>query len=198
LLEHPDVVQAVTFAVPHATIGEDVAAAVVLRGGAAVSESGLRNWLFDRLTPAKVPSRIVVVAAIPKGATGKVQRVGLHQKLAEALHAEHVPPRTPTEAQLAALWAELLQVDRVGITDNFFSLGGDSLRGARVISRLNQRGVVTFSVRDLFRTPTIEHLAAHIDAAEADRNAALLAFVESLSPEEVERMLETRGGNPLA
>ena len=77
LLEHPAVAQAVTFAVPHKTIGEDVAAAVVLREDSAVSEKELRAHAFNRLADFKVPSQIIFVDVIPKGATGKIQRIGL-------------------------------------------------------------------------------------------------------------------------
>src|SRR4051812_12480745 len=81
LLEHPDVEQAVAFAVPHATLGEDVAAAVVLRSDAAVSDAGLRTFVGARLAAHKVPRRIVRVDTLPKGPTGKLQRIGLADRL---------------------------------------------------------------------------------------------------------------------
>jgi acyl-CoA synthetase (AMP-forming)/AMP-acid ligase II len=81
LLDHPAVQQAVTFAMPHDKLGEEVAAAVVLREGQQATERELRQFAADRLTDFKVPRRILVVAEIPKGATGKVQRLGLAAKL---------------------------------------------------------------------------------------------------------------------
>ena len=81
LLDHPSVQQCVTFAVPHDMLGEDVAAAVVLREGAAIAEKDLRAFAQERLADFKVPRRIVILDEIPKGATGKVQRIGLAQKL---------------------------------------------------------------------------------------------------------------------
>jgi acyl-CoA synthetase (AMP-forming)/AMP-acid ligase II len=95
LLEHPAVAQAVAFAVPHPTLGEDVAAAVVLREGARTGPQALRAFLFDRLTPVKIPSRIVIVPAIPKGPTGKVQRIGLAERLREHLQESRAAPRSP-------------------------------------------------------------------------------------------------------
>jgi acyl-CoA synthetase (AMP-forming)/AMP-acid ligase II len=126
LLEHPAVVQAVTFAAPHPTLGEDIAAAVVLRESHTVTEGELRDFAFTRLADYKVPSQVVVVAEIPKGPTGKLQRLGLAELLSSQLKAEFVAPREPIEVLLAEIWAQMLEVERVGIYDNFFSLGGDS------------------------------------------------------------------------
>jgi len=81
LLDHPGVAQCVTFAVPHDMLGEDVAAAVVLRDGAQIAEKDLRSFAQTRLADFKVPRKILILEEIPKGATGKVQRIGLAQKL---------------------------------------------------------------------------------------------------------------------
>jgi acyl-CoA synthetase (AMP-forming)/AMP-acid ligase II len=81
LLRHPAVAEAVTFAVPHVTLGEDVGAAVVLTEGKTATERELRAYLSEQLALFKVPRQIVFVAEIPKGATGKVQRIGLADRL---------------------------------------------------------------------------------------------------------------------
>jgi acyl-CoA synthetase (AMP-forming)/AMP-acid ligase II len=81
LMHHPAVQQAVAFAMPHETLGEEVAAAVVLRDGQEVTERELRHFAATRLAHFKVPRRIVIVPEIPKGATGKLQRCGLAAKL---------------------------------------------------------------------------------------------------------------------
>jgi oxalate---CoA ligase len=81
LMEHPAVQQAVTFAMPHAKLGEEVAAAVVLRPGKQVGEQELRNFARERLAAFKVPRKIMILDEIPKGATGKLQRIGLANKL---------------------------------------------------------------------------------------------------------------------
>ena len=81
LMDHPAVLQAVTFAVPHAKLGEDVAAAVVLREGATTTELELRSFLSQRLAAFKTPRKILFLSEIPKGATGKLQRIGLAEKL---------------------------------------------------------------------------------------------------------------------
>lgn len=81
LMDHPAVAQAVTFAVPHPKLGEDIAAAIVLKEGAAASEADIRSFARERLMDGKVPRTVVLLDEIPKGATGKLQRIGLAEKL---------------------------------------------------------------------------------------------------------------------
>ena len=81
LMDHPAVSQCVTFAMPHDKLGEDVAAAIVLREGQTLAEKDLRGFALERLAAFKVPAKILILDEIPKGATGKLQRIGLAQKL---------------------------------------------------------------------------------------------------------------------
>jgi acyl-CoA synthetase (AMP-forming)/AMP-acid ligase II len=81
LMDHPAVRQAVTFAMPHPTLGEDVAAAIVLREGATATEREIRDYAASRLAAFKVPKRVLILDEIPKGATGKLQRIGLSDRL---------------------------------------------------------------------------------------------------------------------
>jgi acyl-CoA synthetase (AMP-forming)/AMP-acid ligase II len=81
LMEHPAVAQAVTFALPHDKLGEEVAAAIVLKEGAAADAKELRAFAGKTLAAFKVPREIVFLDEIPKGATGKLQRIGLAEKL---------------------------------------------------------------------------------------------------------------------
>jgi acyl-CoA synthetase (AMP-forming)/AMP-acid ligase II len=81
LMTHPAVAQAVTFALPHDKLGEEVAAAIVLREGRTATERELRDFVSARLADFKVPRKVVFLAEIPKGATGKLQRIGLAAKL---------------------------------------------------------------------------------------------------------------------
>jgi acyl-CoA synthetase (AMP-forming)/AMP-acid ligase II len=81
LMDHPDVAQVLTFAMPHPKLGEEVAAAVVLRDGATENEHAIRDFAAERLAAFKVPRKIVFLAEIPKGATGKLMRIGLAAKL---------------------------------------------------------------------------------------------------------------------
>lgn len=163
LLEHPTVAQAIAFAVPHRTLGEDVAAAVVLRDGMDVSEAELRSYLLDKLAPFKVPSRFVFVDHLPTGATGKPQRIGLSETLATRLAEPFRPPTTLVEIALAQIWQEILHVDRIGAADNFFMLGGDSLSTARVLARVNRRFGVHLTLRQAFESPKLEDLAVQVE-----------------------------------
>jgi acyl-CoA synthetase (AMP-forming)/AMP-acid ligase II len=81
LMAHPEVKMAVAFAMPHPQLGEDVAAAVVLSAGSVLDEAALRRWLSERLARFKVPRRILIVPDIPRGGTGKIQRIGLAARL---------------------------------------------------------------------------------------------------------------------
>ncbi len=139
LLEHPDVAQAVAFAVPHRSLGEDLVAAVVLRAGCGAAETDLRLFLLSKLAAFKVPSRVIFVDAIPKGPTGKVQRTTLHEKLGEFLkRPDPVELGSEAERLIAGVWTELLGVDPIGPDDNFFSLGGHSLLATQAIARIEK------------------------------------------------------------
>ena len=145
LLEHPAVRQAVAFAVPHARLGEEVAAAVELRPGMHVDERALREWAAARLAAYKVPRRFRFVEEIPKGPTGKLQRnalaaqLGLDSLGADPEPAEHLAPRTPLEERIARLWQELLLARPVGVRTPFEALGGDSLLAMRMLGILASR-----------------------------------------------------------
>jgi acyl-CoA synthetase (AMP-forming)/AMP-acid ligase II len=193
LLEHPGVAQAVAFGVPHPSLGEDLAAAVVLRPGSEVGEPELRQLLFSRLSSFKVPSQILIIGAIPKGPIGKVQRATLHEKLGALLQRPFVPPGTGLERALDSILREVLECPPLGIHDNFFALGGDSLKGAQVIARVNAEYRLQLPVITLFRHPSITELGRAIEQAEAAARtadeAALRSEIEGLPDEEVERLL---------
>jgi acyl-CoA synthetase (AMP-forming)/AMP-acid ligase II len=168
LLQHPAVAQAVAFALPHRRLGEDVAAAIVLRENAAVSGQELRQFALSRLADFKVPSQIVFVADIPKGPTGKLQRIGLHEKLQSLLRPEFAAPRTETESALIESWQDVLPGERIGIHDNFFGLGGDSLLAARLLARINARFDLQLTVQTVFRAPTVADQALLVEETLVD------------------------------
>jgi acyl-CoA synthetase (AMP-forming)/AMP-acid ligase II/acyl carrier protein len=171
---HPSVGQAVTCAVPDARLGEDVVAVVVLRPGSALTERELREFASTRLVAFKVPRRVMFVEQIPKGPTGKIQRIGLAKKLGiESLAfaqpgglAPFEAPRTGTQSIIARAWSEVLAIDRVGLHDNFFELGGDSLMAVEVIARVKARLGVTINIRDL-GFGTLQQVAAGCDEQAA-------------------------------
>jgi len=188
---HPAVAQALTFAMPDPRLGEEVAVAIVLRPGASCDEAELKAFVAARLADFKVPKRVVVLAELPKGPTGKPQRIGLAQRLGvtssrhDAARATYVAPSTPIERELAAVWEEVLRVERIGIADDFFQLGGDSILAARVIVRLRERIDVDLAPRAFFDAPVLGTLARVI----AELLAPLLDEIEAMSDEEAERQL---------
>jgi acyl-CoA synthetase (AMP-forming)/AMP-acid ligase II len=167
LLQHPAVAEAATFAVPHATLGEDVASAVVLRPDALAELNDIRRFAIGRIADFKIPRRLFIVGEIPKGPTGKVQRVGLAAKLGLATSTVLPPgfaaPRTPLEEVLAKRWAEILQVEQIGIHDDFFGSGGDSLLVAYVLSHVYEIAQVQLEVSLFFEAPTVAEVAHHIE-----------------------------------
>jgi oxalate---CoA ligase len=184
----PGVRQAVAFAVPHPSLGEDIAAAVVLKDGAVACEPLLREFALDRLPMFKVPSRIIFVNDVPKGPTGKIQRIGLADRLAAALAVAYEAPASETERLVATTICEVLNCEKVGRNDNFFSLGGDSLRATQVLSRLGQLGF-QIPVPAIFRCPTPALLANKLDLMRGPEIDALAAELEKLPPEERARLL---------
>ncbi|MEP6802065.1 MAG: MupA/Atu3671 family FMN-dependent luciferase-like monooxygenase [Acidobacteriota bacterium] len=175
LMDHPAVSQAVAFGVAHPTLGEDVAAAVVLRGGAVATETELRDFAATRLADYKVPRQILIVAEIPKSATGKLRRVGLAEALglaapAEGRSAAAAPAPAPEESverRLAKIWAELLKLDSVDMNANFFRLGGDSILASRLVARVRKEFRVELPLRSLFATPTVAELSSTIERSKS-------------------------------
>jgi aryl carrier-like protein len=166
LLEHSSVAQAVCVAVPHPTLGEDVGAAVVAEAGAAVDATVLQNFMADRLAPHKIPQKIFVVAALPKGPTGKVVRrdvaVQLLQVGGGAPNLTSVPKGSATDEwgqQLRRVWCEVLNLDAISPDDDYFALGGDSLRAMTIIRKSKAIGIELTMV-DLIRHRSIRRICA--------------------------------------
>jgi len=193
-LAHPAIAQAVAFAVPHPTLGEDLAVAVVLAPGAETDGRELRAHAFERLAGFKVPSRVVIVGAIPKGPTGKLQRIGLHEKLEAALQTRYEAPGNELEALLAGFYAEVLGQTRVGALDDFFALGGDSLLATRIVSRIRRECHVELPIETVFRRSTPRELAREVAeailAGDPDSLEGVLAEIESLTDAEAQRLLK--------
>ena len=173
LLLHPAVAEALAFALPHPTLGEDLGAAVVLRPGAAADEQELRRHAFSALAPHEVPSRIVLLTVLPRGATGKLQRIGLADRLGDALQVPQEPPEGEMEELVGEAFAAVLQQAVPGRNAHFFQLGGDSLSGMRVISRLAERLGLDLPPALLFSYPSVRTLAERLDQL-LDANLAQL------------------------
>ncbi len=153
--------------------GEDGAPAgltayVVLRDQDGAAPQDLRLWLAALLPPAMVPAAWVVLDVLPLTANGKLDRRALAETVPEPVRGETAaPPRTAVERELAALWSDVLGIERVGIGESFFDLGGHSLLLTRVQAGLRERMGRDVPLLKLFEHPTVETLAAWLeDGAE--------------------------------
>jgi amino acid adenylation domain-containing protein len=171
LLAHPEIAQAMAFSVPEERLGEEVGVAVVLQEGARLSETEIREFAAARLADFKVPRRIVFLDELPKGPTGKPQRIGMAERLGllEVSPSEPVrlfaPPVTGIEARQASIWCDLLGVKIVGVHDDFFDLGGDSMLGAQLILRTRREFGIDLPMHRLFSGPTVRAVSDWIHTA---------------------------------
>ncbi|HVS00778.1 MAG TPA: amino acid adenylation domain-containing protein, partial [Thermoanaerobaculia bacterium] len=163
LIDHPAVRQTVVLA------REDVPGRRYLAAYLVVDPvAGGGNWrrfLRQRLPDYMVPSHFVELDALPLTPNGKVDRRALPVPEEPAdLSVEYLAPRTPVEEVLASIWADVLELERVGIRDDFFALGGHSLLATRVMSRLRDALRVELALRELFEEPTIAGLAGRVES----------------------------------
>jgi len=140
---------------------------VVLAPGAAVSALDLQKFLTERLADFKIPRQIVFLDEIPKGPTGKPQRIGLAARLGltgsktlRVSQTEATPPQTETEKELAAIWSEVLRVGPLRREDDFLALGGDSTLASQVVVRIRERLGVELPLAAFFSCRNLGEQAA--------------------------------------
>lgn len=164
---HPSVREAATFPVIHESLGEEVAIAVVRQPNAELTERELTDFLSQQLAYFKVPRKVLFLDQLPKNANGKLQRHILAQDYggaeSNASTIEFVPPTSPTAIKLAATWERTLGIVPIGLNDNFFDLGGDSLKAATFISELQQDWQQSIQVFALYDHPTIAEFDQYLE-----------------------------------
>ncbi|SDM57375.1 non-ribosomal peptide synthetase [Allokutzneria albata] len=164
LLDHPDVAAA-SVVVREDQPGVRRLTAYLVPAGSC-DAARVRDFLADRLPDYLVPAAFVVLDALPLTSTGKVDRSALPEPEERGeLLAGYVAPETPTEQGLARLWVQVLGVSRVGLDDNFFDLGGDSILTIRLLSEIKAAFGVKLSPRVVFDSPTVRKLAAAVETA---------------------------------
>src|SRR5262249_2533476 len=120
----------------------------------------LRSFLREKLPEYMVPSAFVQLEALPRNASGKLDWRGLPGPGEQTPNATLVPPRDPVEVRLAKIWEDTLDVRPIGVTDNFFDLGGHSVLGATLFARIDKEFHKRLSLGTLFQAPSIEQMAA--------------------------------------
>jgi amino acid adenylation domain-containing protein len=178
LLRHPSVRDAVALAREDRRGDRHLVAYLTARGGHEIHVEELRCFVADQLPEPMLPAAFVVLAELPVTANGKLDRRALPQPdLSEASGGTAVPSG-PIEELIAGLWAEVLGVRSVGLRDDFFRLGGHSLRATQVVSRIRETFGVELPVRSVFEAPTVAELAQRV--ASARRDGAAVPPVERL------------------
>ncbi|MCF5653299.1 amino acid adenylation domain-containing protein, partial [Pseudomonas syringae] len=163
LAKHPAVHEAVVTAREDVPGDKRLVAYYTLNAGhASVDIDNLRGWLQEQLPAYMIPVAYVLLDAMPLTPNGKLDRKALPAPDSDALiNREYEAPQGETEAQIAAIWQDLLGVARIGRHDNFFELGGHSLLAVSLIGRMRQLGLST-DIRVLFSQPTLAALAAAV------------------------------------
>ena len=161
LLQHPCVREAAAFSVPHPRLGENLVAAVVLKPGATTTPTEIKIFLSEHLAPFKIPQRVLVKTEFPKGATGKILRRQLSE---EAMHCarEVAPLLAPLHSQILEIWQDLIGRNDIGIDDDFFEAGGDSLLATEMVCEVEKathQKIPPSALRTVF---TIRELAATV------------------------------------
>jgi amino acid adenylation domain-containing protein len=200
LAAHPDVAEAVASVWEPAAGDRRLVAYVRLKPGATPAAGELRAFLAERLPSHMVPAQLAFVDAFPLGATGKVDRRRLSPPEAARpdVAQPYVAPRGELEEALAALWAEILRIERPGAEDSFFELGGHSLLAAQIVARVRDAFAVDVPMQTIFERPTISALADEIVARQLSAlgeaaAAELLDEIAELSDDEVRQALEADG-----
>jgi len=165
LEQHPAVQNAVVVTREDVPGDKRLVAYVIASPGQQPTADTLREALQTALPDYMIPAAFVRLDALPLTPNGKVDRAKLPAPDWTQAAATHVPPRTPTEETLAAIWQSVLGMTQVGVHDNFFALGGHSLLATRVISRVQQSFQIAIPLRAIFEAPTVAGLAAAVEEA---------------------------------
>lgn len=156
---HPDVAEAISFSLAHATLGEELVAAFVPRSGSQLSGEELRGYLEGKLSTYKIPTEILRVADIPKSATGKTARRSMRSAFAESFALQGDAATSELEHKILEAWKECTENPNIGVNDNVFVHGADPLRAQRVCAQIQSTTGVTLPLKDVIRNPTVRQQA---------------------------------------
>lgn len=154
--------------------------AYILPGDLTLTTRTLQSWAENKLPDYMVPNQWLILEQFPLAASGKVDRRALPEPTFDAGAYGYIAPRRAEEETLAAIWAEVLGVTPIGIYDNFFQLGGHSLRATQIVSRVRQQLGWDMPVRALFESPTIAKLSARFTSEPISDEAVMAELMDEL------------------
>lgn len=197
LREYPGVQDAVAIIVDDIFNNKQIYSYIISNSSAQLSIKDIKTYLKTKLPAYMVPSRFMFLTEIPVLPSGKLDRNSLPsmEDVRPDIDVEYVEPRNQMEETLAQIWSEILQIDKVGIYDNFFDLGGQSLMATQIVSRIRSTLGMEIPLHVIFETtPTVEQTAIalenyQIEQSEPEELEKLLSEIESLSEEEIAAML---------
>jgi amino acid adenylation domain-containing protein len=181
LSRHSNVRQTAAVADDGADGNKRLVAYIVCDGDQIVSTSELRQFLGQRLPEYMIPSIFVFLNSLPLTPSGKVDKNSLPTPEATRpnLESKFRPPKNAIEQTLVEIWAEVLELDKVGVNDNFLDLGGDSLKATQVLARIEERLGAELSHKTSFEAPTIAEMAARIHVAPNKKGTAFQPATDS-------------------
>ncbi|TXS46427.1 amino acid adenylation domain-containing protein [Streptomyces sp. uw30] len=191
LAAHP----AVRRAVAGLTRGQGVQLAAAVAADAGTAEDALREWVRSVLPPHMVPARVAVAGELPLTSNGKLDRRAVQELWRVAEAEQHRAPGTALETVVASVWQDVLGVERVGLDDGFFALGGDSVLATVIVGRLRETlDTSEVTVRSLFATLTAGGMAKRLSAEEQtpgrlEQVAAIHLEIEGMSADEIDSAL---------
>lgn len=188
IAQHPAVQEATVVVHKDSAANKHLAAYIVLRPEREAALSALRDFLRDRLPDYMMPAWIVPLEAMPLTPNGKIDRRALPKPdlSAAAGRREFVPAATDAEMLVVDIWADVLNVERIGIYDNFFELGGHSLLAVQALSQIRSALEIELSIRDFFNNPTVADFAALVERIiTAELDALDEAGFDAIEPHEL-------------
>ena len=188
LVQHEEVLEAAVVGREDMPGDKRLVAYVVAAADCQPTIDQLRTYMKEKLPDHMVPTGFVMLEKLPRNLNGKVDREALPAPdlSRPQLETPFVAPRNSLERTLAAIWIEVLGVKQIGIDDNFFALGGDSIRSVQVLSKAQQEGL-SFSLQSIFQQQTIRRLAEEIAPLGSEKSLQTTPF-SLISAEDRERL----------
>ena len=201
--QHPEIDDAFVLALDADSDRSQIVAYAVPSPTSTISTTDLRSFVRIKLPDYMVPARLIFVESLPVSPNGKIDRkaLPLPGRSRPELDTPLVAARTSFEKDLAQIWGEVLELDQIGIHDNFLDLGGNSLAATQIVSRVIARFQIEIPFRSLFESPTVAEMAVVISSCEIKKLGEtelgkILDELESLEEKEAQRLVKKNDLKP--